>query len=207
VHAGHSLGILLIYVLGALLYWRWVAAIPALLSLLFAACLSAVPESPIWLAGHRGVEPARRALTWLRGGGGGDADAVAAELDDLLEMQERKAASLGLAVAMRNFATRRDVHRPILLVSANMCLVMLTGPHAVASYAVDIIREAAHEPELAVDKYLAAIYVGLVRVAGGIAGIFIIRALPRVRVATVRYFSQFYVYYVRNSDWMILKKS
>jgi hypothetical protein len=178
-------------VLGALLYWRWVAAIPALLSLLFAACLSAIPESPIWLAGHRGVEPARRALTWLRGGtdADADADAVAAELDDLLEMQERKAASLGLAEAMRNFATRRDVHRPILLVSANMCLVMLTGPHAVASYAVDIIREAAHEPELAVDKYLAAIYVGLVRVAGGVAGIFIIRALPRVRVATARYFS------------------
>jgi hypothetical protein len=164
-----------------------VAAIPALLSLLFAACLSAIPESPIWLAGHRGVEPARRALTWLRGDA--DADDVAAELDDLLEMQERKAASLGLAEAMRNFATRRDVHRPILLVSANMCLVMLTGPHAVASYAVDIIREAAHEPELAVDKYLAAIYVGLVRVAGGVAGIFIIRALPRVRVATARYFS------------------
>ncbi len=188
------MGILLIYILGALLYWRWVAAIPALLSLLFAACLSAIPESPIWLAGHRGIEPARRALTWLRGGGG-NADAVAAELDDLLAMQERKASSLGLAEAMRNFATRRDVHRPILIVSANMCLVMLTGPHAVASYAVDIIREAAHEPELAVDKYLAAIYVGLVRVAGGIAGIFIIRALPRVRVATGRYCPQCYVTY------------
>jgi len=83
-----SLGILLVYVLGAVLYWRWVAGLPALLALLFALCLAAVPESPIWLAGHRGVEPARRALTWLRGGSASAAaDAVAAELEELLEMQ------------------------------------------------------------------------------------------------------------------------
>ena len=68
-----------------------------------------------------------------------------------------------------------------------MSLVMLAGPHAVVYYAVDIVREAAHEPEVAVDKYLAAVYIGLVRVAGGVAGIFIIRSLPRVRVATARY--------------------
>ena len=64
---------------------------------------------------------------------------------------------------------------------------MLAGPQVVAYYAVDIIRDAAHEPELAVDKYLAAAYVGVVRVVGGVAGIFIIKTLPRVKVATVRY--------------------
>jgi hypothetical protein len=81
---------------------------------------------------------------------------------------------------------RADIRRPILLVAANMSLVMLAGPHAVVYYAVDIVRETAHEPEVAVDKYLAAIYIGLVRVAGGVMGIFIIRGLPRVRVALVR---------------------
>jgi hypothetical protein len=57
----------LVYGLGALLHWRAVAAIPALLSVVFAASLALVPESPIWLAGHRGAAPARRALLWLRG--------------------------------------------------------------------------------------------------------------------------------------------
>jgi hypothetical protein len=180
-----SVGILLVYGLGALLYWRCVAVLPSVLALLFAAGLARVPESPIWLAGHRGIEPARRALIWLRGGDENNSD-VNAELDDLLEMQERKASSLGLGESLRNFVTRRDVHRPILMVTANMSLVMLAGPHVLAYYAVDIIREAAAEPEVAVDKYLAAIYVGVVRVVGGVAGIFIIKSLPRIRVAMAR---------------------
>ncbi len=114
-----SIGILVAYGLGALLHWRAVAAVPAVLSLLFAAGLSLVPESPIWLAGHRGVDPARRALLWLRGGADNDA-AVAVELDALLAAQERPESSLSVREALANFARRPDIHRPILLVAANM---------------------------------------------------------------------------------------
>ena len=74
-----SLGILVAYCLGAGLYWRYLTAVPAALSLLFAAGLCRIPESPIWLLGHRGREAARAALIWLRG-----LEDVEEELEDLL---------------------------------------------------------------------------------------------------------------------------
>ena len=73
-----SLGITLVYILGKFLNWRWVAVAPIVLIMLFATGMLLVPESPIWLLGHRGGEETRGALGWLRGGGD-----VTEELQDL----------------------------------------------------------------------------------------------------------------------------
>ena len=48
-----GLGILLCYCVGAGLYWRYVASLPPVIYLLLAVGLSRVPESPLWLLGHR----------------------------------------------------------------------------------------------------------------------------------------------------------
>ena len=61
-----GVGILLSYCLGAVLYWRYVASIAPVLYTILAFGLFLTPESPIWLLGHYGEEPARSALQWLR---------------------------------------------------------------------------------------------------------------------------------------------
>ena len=61
-----GLGILVIYCLGAVLYWRFVSTIPLLLFLIFFTTLWRVPESPLWLLSHRGTDDCREALQWLR---------------------------------------------------------------------------------------------------------------------------------------------
>ena len=61
-----GLGILSCYCLGSLLYWRYVASIPPPLYLLLFCGLSRVPESPLWLLGHRGSKAAGQSLAWLR---------------------------------------------------------------------------------------------------------------------------------------------
>ena len=61
-----GLGILTTYCLGALLYWRFVSAVPPLLYLVLFLTLYRVPESPLWLLSHRGTEDCRLALQWLR---------------------------------------------------------------------------------------------------------------------------------------------
>ena len=90
-----GVGILLVYTAGAGLYWRYTATLPLAVYLLLAAGVPSshhhilaswptlatlytsvsagllfVPESPIWLLGHRGEEEAARALRWLRSGEG-----------------------------------------------------------------------------------------------------------------------------------------
>jgi MFS family permease len=88
-----GLGVLLSYCLGAVLSWRWTClAIPGLLVALLLG-LSTVPESPIWLLGHRSVaaqsldQPiqscrgdlaAYNAIRWLRA-----TEKINQELDEL----------------------------------------------------------------------------------------------------------------------------
>ena len=62
----YSLGVLTTYILGAGLYWRFVSTIPPLLYLLLFLTLWRLPESPLWLLSHRGIEDCREALQWLR---------------------------------------------------------------------------------------------------------------------------------------------
>ena len=172
-----SLGILVAYCLGAGLYWRYLTAVPAALSLLFAAGLCRIPESPIWLLGHRGREAARAALIWLRG-----LEDVEEELEDLLLTQENQNRGLSLREAVVNFR-RPDIWRPILLALANTMLVMLAGPFVIVFYAVEIFREAGAGEGV---EHVATISMGAVRVVAGVAAIFLIKQFPRLVVAFFR---------------------
>ena len=49
-----------------MLYWRYVAFIAPFLYIIQAVGLPFIPESPIWLLGHKGEKEAIEALKWLR---------------------------------------------------------------------------------------------------------------------------------------------
>ena len=62
----NNIGILICYFFGAVLYWRYVAIIVQVFLIVQAMGLPFIPESPIWLLGHRGEKEALDALKWLR---------------------------------------------------------------------------------------------------------------------------------------------
>jgi MFS family permease len=64
----HSIGILLVYILGAFMEWRVVSGISAVLPILSLVAFALLPESPVWLIRHNRIEEAEKALNWLRGG-------------------------------------------------------------------------------------------------------------------------------------------
>nr|CAD7431034.1 unnamed protein product [Timema monikensis] len=66
-HMSYSLGILVVYILGASLEWHLAAGLGVILPLVALAVFSFLPESPVWLARHGRVEEASKALVWLRG--------------------------------------------------------------------------------------------------------------------------------------------
>ena len=49
-----------------MLYWRYVAIIAPFLYIIQAVGLPFIPESPIWLLGHKGEKETIEALKWLR---------------------------------------------------------------------------------------------------------------------------------------------
>jgi MFS family permease len=65
----HSIGILLVYILGTFMDWNVVSGISAVLPILSLVAFILLPESPVWLVRHNKIEEAEKALSWLRGGG------------------------------------------------------------------------------------------------------------------------------------------
>ena len=98
-----GLGILSCYCLGSLLYWRYVASIPPPLYLLLFCGLSRVPESPLWLLGHRGSKAAGQSLAWLR-----NSEDVGEELELIQQTMENQNRGLTMKEALSNLS-RSDV--------------------------------------------------------------------------------------------------
>uniref|UniRef100_A0A6P7FP24 Solute carrier family 2, facilitated glucose transporter member 6 isoform X2 n=1 Tax=Diabrotica virgifera virgifera TaxID=50390 RepID=A0A6P7FP24_DIAVI len=66
--ASYSFGILLVYALGSLLPWRYVAVSSTVLPVTSLLVFFFLPESPVWLTRQEKLEDAKKALVWLRGG-------------------------------------------------------------------------------------------------------------------------------------------
>ncbi|XP_063229122.1 LOW QUALITY PROTEIN: facilitated trehalose transporter Tret1-like [Bacillus rossius redtenbacheri] len=163
----YSLGILLVYALGASLPWRlasWLATAVPLLALLVFCFL---PESPVWLARRGRVEGARRALLTLRGG---DATKVKQELAELLRQlppdNGRRSSlhniassqnSIGLLGSQKILSSIKNTiarpralgaylepHnlKPFLIVLAFGLSQAVCGTYMVIFYAVDLVSKA-----------------------------------------------------------------
>ena len=170
-----ALGILTSYCLGALLYWRFVAAIPVIFCLLNFLVLLRVPESPIWLLGHQGLDKGREALQWLRG-----AEHVEDEIKQLQQLMEDQNKGLTIVDALKNLS-RRDVRKPFLLVTVSYWIIILSGTPIIIFYSVTIFQNTG----AGINKHLASILVASINVIGGFVGTFLVQKLPRVKLNMV----------------------
>lgn len=66
--ASYSFGILLVYALGSVLHWRYVAGLSTILPTFAIGIFVFLPESPVWLVRNGKINKARKALIWLKGG-------------------------------------------------------------------------------------------------------------------------------------------
>lgn len=167
-----GIGILLSYCSGALLYWRYSSAVPCVLYLLLFIGLFWIPESPIWLLGHKGKGKAREALQWLR-----NTDQVDEEIETLEKLMEDQGKGLTTKEALKNLS-RYDVRTPFLLITANFWIVMFSGPAIIVFYSVEIFQSTG----AGINHYLASILVGSINVIGGIFGMFLVQKFPRVKL-------------------------
>ena len=166
-----QLGVLLCYSLGAGLYWRWVALIPSLLYLLNFLILLKVPESPLWLLGHRPGQ-AREALQWFR-----QTEDVSQELEELQQTMENQSQALTTWQALRNLS-RPDIWKPFLLIITNLLFAQFSGPYIIVFYAVEIFQSSGVD----LNNHLAAMLIASIAVLGGFLSIFLVQKFPRVRL-------------------------
>ena len=166
-----GLGITLCYSLGAGLYWRLVALIPPLLYLALFSGLVLVPESPLWLLGHR-PHQARPALQWFR-----QTEDVEEEVEELRLTMENQSQALTTWQALRNLS-RPDIWKPFLLIITNILFAQFSGPYIIVFYAVEIFQSTG----VHLNNHLAAMLIASIAVLGGFVSIFLIQKFPRVRL-------------------------
>lgn len=135
-YVSYSIGILLVYVLGAFLPWRYVAWCGIIIPLISIVNITASPESPTWLVRNGYKDRAAKVLIWLRG----DELVAQRELIDIVKRYEHEKYEQQLEKeSIWTACSRLSVFKPLLIVSVFQILLILTGTYLIVFYSVEII--------------------------------------------------------------------
>lgn len=168
---GVSLGVLLEYAVGSCVEWRVLAGVSAAVPALALLLTALTPESPAWLVSRGRHQEAQAALLRVRGA---NCD-VQRELDDMRSFAERNNVSkLGWSDTFRELAKPSAV-KPFLILVAYFGIYQFSGVNTITFYAVEVFQESG----ASMDKYLATILLGVVRLLFTIAGCAALRRCGR----------------------------
>ncbi|XP_060827367.1 facilitated trehalose transporter Tret1-like isoform X1 [Bombus pascuorum] len=169
-----SLGVLIIYSLGAFTTWEKAAAIsiaPAILSL---ALTRMIPETPSWLVARGRNEEAKESLLWLRGSSL-TTDREYEELCEANVKREEGKESLLKALHMPS------VWKPFLVLFAFFALQQMSGIYIILFYTVSILEEIGID----LNEYSASVGIGVIRLFASIAGAGLANSFGRKALAFV----------------------
>lgn len=169
-----SLGVLIVYTLGAITTWQRAAAIsvgPAILSLALTRML---PETPAWLTSRDRTDEAKEALLWLRGPGF-NVDKEYQELRDANAKRKEKEENLLRALHMPN------VWKPFLILLIFFALQQLSGIYVILFYAVSLLEDIGVD----VNEYAASVGMAVIRLFASILGAGLANTFGRKSLAFV----------------------
>lgn len=173
--ASYSFGILLVYALGSLLSWRYVAGLSTILPLLAIFAFTFLPESPVFLIRHNKQEEALKSLSWLRGG---RITQAKNEIEHLL--QRAKSEGQIHKESIFSIFTKPNVMKPLLIINIFNILQILSGTYLVVFYAVDILSNINGK---LINQFLAASLTACVRFIFTIIASLLLALIGRRKIA------------------------
>lgn len=185
-----SVGITLVYVLGAILHWMTVSWI--FVGLIVFQCIwlyFLTPESPQWLMTQGLEKEAENALKKLQN------QNVQQELLNLKSALKKNEDSkeVPFCSLFQEFC-KPEAYKPLIFLIGLWIFQQFSGNYAVVFYAVDIFEGIEHDKmdemesmmKAMKESYIAAITVGSIRIVGSILGaIFLQRKLSRRLLMTL----------------------
>ena len=155
-----STGLVMVYLEGTYIFhdWRWICHLnSALATSVVISALAFLPESPKWLEYRKKPEKARMARIYL---------GLKWEESEKDRVEER----FNFCVDIRKASTVK----PLALILSLFFLVQMSGFNAILAFAVSLCRDKFN---FADDS--PVIIIGVMRLLGGILGLFILPNLPR----------------------------
>ncbi|KAL3269227.1 hypothetical protein HHI36_008308 [Cryptolaemus montrouzieri] len=174
--ASYSFGILLVYVFGYFLQWRYVAILSAVLPILSLTLFFFLPESPIWLIRQERIEEAKQALTWLRDGDVSTAKKEASQIMERMDADQKKESMNNVWKTL----LQPEVLKPFIIMNVFNLLQILSGTYLVVFYAVDILKQIK---SLSFDHFLAAVWTAIARFIFTILAIILLGVVGRRSLA------------------------
>nr|XP_050857654.1 facilitated trehalose transporter Tret1-like isoform X1 [Vespula vulgaris] len=144
-------GILMCFIAGMYLNWRYLALFGSTLPIPFLVLMFAIPETPRWYISKGKTKRARKSLQWLRGK---NVD-ITEELTTIEELHVESERDIqdGLSELLKP-----NHVKPILISLGLMFFQQMSGINAVIFYTVQIFKDAGST----VDENISTIIVGIV---------------------------------------------
>ena len=183
-----SVGITLVYALGAIMSWDLVCWSFVGITAAMMISVMFIPESPNWLVQNRRIGEAEKALQKIRG----NSYDISTEISDLKAVFSMDQQHQSFWLTLGEF-THPETYKPALLLALLWLLQQFCGNYAVIFYAVDILsgigmkdavmdvmkmteNEAEPVAHPHIDpSFLAAIIVGLMRITASVIGAILIK--------------------------------
>ncbi|MHB1303365.1 MAG: sugar porter family MFS transporter [Acidiphilium sp.] len=154
--------------------WRWMLGLGAIPGIVLFAGMMVLPESPRWLAGKGRNEDAKRALTFLRGGG---------DVTEELRSLRHDLAHEDRATAPWHVLLEARVRKPLIIGVGLAIFQQVTGINTVIYFAPTIFQKAGLPSASA--SILATAGVGLVNVVMTVVAMRLLDVVGRRRLLLV----------------------
>ncbi|XP_076640416.1 facilitated trehalose transporter Tret1 [Colletes latitarsis] len=169
---GVSTGVLIEYALGSVLTWNVCAAISGILPLAALLLMFFFPETPSYLLSRSRPEKARKALQQFRG----STYNVNQEMETLIDFSNKN--NIKRLTGFREIVSallKPNALKPFMLLLLYFLIYQWSGTNVITFYAVEIFKDSGST----LNKYLAAVILGVVRLASTIAACILCRRCGR----------------------------
>ncbi|XP_076293070.1 facilitated trehalose transporter Tret1 isoform X2 [Lasioglossum baleicum] len=169
---GVSTGVLIEYALGSMLSWNICAAISGILPLAALMLMFIFPETPSYLISRSRPEKAREALQQFRG----STCNINQEMETLINFSNKN--NIKRLTGFREIVSallKPNALKPFTLLVLYFLIYQWSGTNVITFYAVEIFKDSGSS----LDKYLAAVILGAVRLTSTIAACILCRRCGR----------------------------
>ncbi|XP_043257845.1 facilitated trehalose transporter Tret1-like [Colletes gigas] len=169
---GVSTGVLIEYALGSVLTWNVCAAISGILPLAALLLMFFFPETPSYLLSRSRPEKARKALQQFRG----STYNVNQEMETLIDFSNKN--NIKRLTGFREIVSallKPNALKPFMLLLLYFLIYQWSGTNVITFYAVEIFKDSGST----LNKYLAAVILGVVRLGSTIVACILCRRCGR----------------------------
>ncbi|KAH0945112.1 hypothetical protein HN011_010969 [Eciton burchellii] len=169
---GVSTGVLIEYALGSMLTWKVCATISAIVPFTALLLMFLFPETPSYLLSRSKPEEAKKALQKFRG----STYDVNEEMETLVEFSNKNNIKrlTGLGEIARA-VLKPSALKPFALLFLYFLIYQWSGTNVITFYAVEIFKDSG----ASMNKYLAAVILGIVRLTSTIVACVLCRRCGR----------------------------